>query len=75
MSRLQALYQESISDQLRQRFGYSSAMQVPRLEKINRRINEIRKALAGPRIQEPKRRKFLIEQIKSLSERGTIDGE
>jgi len=34
MSRLQALYQESISDQLRQRFGYSSAMQVPRLEKI-----------------------------------------
>jgi large subunit ribosomal protein L5 len=34
MSRLQTLYQEQISDQLRERFGYTSAMQIPRLVKI-----------------------------------------
>ena len=34
MSRLQTLYQEQISGELRERFGYSSTMQIPRLVKI-----------------------------------------
>ena len=34
MSRLQDLYRESIVPALRERFGYASVMQVPRVEKI-----------------------------------------
>lgn len=34
MSRLQTLYTEQYVDQLRERFGYKSVMQVPRLTKI-----------------------------------------
>jgi large subunit ribosomal protein L5 len=34
MSRLQSLYQDEYVGQLRERFGYQSPMQVPRLEKI-----------------------------------------
>lgn len=34
MSRLQSLYQDEYVGQLRERFGYRSPMQVPRLEKI-----------------------------------------
>jgi len=34
MSRLQTLYQEQIRGQLKERFGYHSVMQVPRIEKI-----------------------------------------
>lgn len=34
MSRLQTLYKEQYVDQLRERFGYQSVMQVPRLTKI-----------------------------------------
>ena len=34
MSRLQELYQEKISKQLREQFGYKSVMEVPRITKI-----------------------------------------
>jgi len=34
MSRLQTLYQDQIRGQLKERFGYHSVMQVPRIEKI-----------------------------------------
>jgi large subunit ribosomal protein L5 len=34
MSRLQSLYREQLATELKQRFGYKSAMQVPRIEKI-----------------------------------------
>ena len=34
MSRLQDLYRESIVPSLRERFGYTSVMQVPRVEKV-----------------------------------------
>jgi large subunit ribosomal protein L5 len=34
MSRLQSLYREQLAAELKQRFGYKSAMQVPRVEKI-----------------------------------------
>lgn len=34
MTRLQDLYRDSIAPELRQRFGYASVMQVPRVEKI-----------------------------------------
>ncbi|MGB5833629.1 MAG: 50S ribosomal protein L5 [Thiohalocapsa sp.] len=34
MSRLQSTYQEQIVGQLKEHFGYSSVMQVPRIEKI-----------------------------------------
>ena len=34
MSRLQVMYRETVSPGLRERFGYTSVMQVPRVEKI-----------------------------------------
>jgi large subunit ribosomal protein L5 len=34
MARLQSIYKEQVAPELMKRFGYSSAMQVPRLEKI-----------------------------------------
>ena len=34
MARLQALYRESIASGLKERFGYASVMQIPRVEKI-----------------------------------------
>ncbi|MGD8207154.1 MAG: 50S ribosomal protein L5 [Thiohalocapsa sp.] len=34
MSRLQTIYRERIVDELKQRFGYTSVMQVPRIEKV-----------------------------------------
>ncbi len=34
MSRLQALFRDEIAGQLKERFGYSAVMQVPRVEKI-----------------------------------------
>jgi large subunit ribosomal protein L5 len=51
MSRLQALYQEQISGQLRERFGYASVMQVPRLEKITLNMG-VGEAIADKKIME-----------------------
>jgi large subunit ribosomal protein L5 len=34
MSRLQTLYREQLAGELKQRFGYKSSMQVPRIQKI-----------------------------------------
>jgi large subunit ribosomal protein L5 len=51
MSRLQALYQEQISGQLRERFGYASIMQVPRLEKITLNMG-VGEAIADKKIMD-----------------------
>jgi len=51
MSRLQALYQEQISGQLRERFGYASVMQVPRLEKITLNMG-VGEAIADKKIMD-----------------------
>jgi large subunit ribosomal protein L5 len=51
MSRLQTLYQEQISGELRERFGYSSAMQVPRLVKITLNMG-VGEAIADKKIMD-----------------------
>jgi len=51
MSRLQTLYQEQISGELRERFGYSSTMQIPRLVKITLNMG-VGEAIADKKIMD-----------------------
>jgi len=51
MSRLQTEYRERIAGQLKQRFGYQSAMQVPRLEKITLNMG-VGEAIADKKVME-----------------------
>jgi large subunit ribosomal protein L5 len=51
MSRLQTEYRERIADALKQRFGYRSAMQVPRLEKITLNMG-VGEAVADKKVME-----------------------
>jgi large subunit ribosomal protein L5 len=51
MSRLQAEYQEQIVGQLRERFGYRTAMQVPRIEKITLNMG-VGEAVADKKVME-----------------------
>ncbi len=51
MSRLQTLYKEQLAGELRERFGFSSAMQVPRIEKITLNMG-VGEAIADKKIME-----------------------
>ncbi|TVQ84815.1 MAG: 50S ribosomal protein L5 [Chromatiaceae bacterium] len=51
MSRLQTIYQERVAEELRTRFGYASAMQVPRLVKITLNMG-VGEAIADKKIMD-----------------------
>jgi large subunit ribosomal protein L5 len=51
MSRLQTEYQEKIAGQLKERFGYATIMQVPRIQKITLKMG-VGEAVADKKIME-----------------------
>ena len=51
MARLQDIYRDSIAKQLKEQFGYKSAMQVPRIEKITLNMG-VGEALADKKVME-----------------------
>jgi len=51
MARLQALYKEQLADQLQQRFGFTSRMEVPRIVKITLNMG-VGEAVADKKVME-----------------------
>jgi large subunit ribosomal protein L5 len=61
MSRLQTLYREQLAGDLKERFGYKSAMQVPRIEKITINMG-VGEAIADKKVLE-----HAVSDLKSIS--------
>ncbi len=61
MSRLQTLYREQLAGELKERFGYKSAMQVPRIEKITINMG-VGEAIADKKVLE-----HAVSDLRALS--------
>jgi large subunit ribosomal protein L5 len=61
MSRLQTLYREQLAGELKERFGYKSVMQVPRIEKITINMG-VGEAIADKKVLE-----HAVSDLRALS--------
>ena len=61
MSRLQTLYREQLAGELKERFGYKSVMQVPRIEKITVNMG-VGEAIADKKVLE-----HAVSDLRALS--------
>jgi large subunit ribosomal protein L5 len=61
MSRLQELYREQLAGELKERFGYKSVMQVPRIEKITINMG-VGEAIADKKVLE-----HAVSDLRALS--------
>lgn len=61
MSRLQTMYRDQLSGELKERFGYKSAMQVPRIQKITINMG------VGEAIADKKVLDHAVSDLRSLS--------